>query len=82
MAEPEALAAAAAAASSPVAEAATLERGQLPLVYHPGYNVRFWGLEKLHPFDSCKVRCPLRAPTARRRPPCTVFADRMVPSFC
>ncbi len=27
---------------------------QLPLVYHEGYNVRFFGIEKLHPFDSCK----------------------------
>jgi histone deacetylase 11 len=24
------------------------------IVYHPWYNVRFLGLEKLHPFDSCK----------------------------
>lgn len=27
---------------------------QLPIVYHPSYNITFWGLEKLHPFDSCK----------------------------
>ena len=24
------------------------------VVYSPGYDIRFWGLEKLHPFDSCK----------------------------
>lgn len=24
------------------------------LVYHPYYNIKFLGLEKLHPFDSCK----------------------------
>lgn len=23
-------------------------------VYHPGYNISFFGLEKLHPFDTCK----------------------------
>lgn len=26
----------------------------LPIVYHEGYNIRFGGLEKLHPFDSEK----------------------------
>lgn len=26
----------------------------LPVVYSPGYNTSFFGLEKLHPFDSCK----------------------------
>eukprot|EP00047_Mylnosiga_fluctuans_P020950 m.98368 g.98368 ORF g.98368 m.98368 type:complete len:77 (+) comp8693_c0_seq3:178-408(+) len=26
----------------------------VPLVYSPGYNIRFFGIEKLHPFDSCK----------------------------
>lgn len=25
-----------------------------PIVYHPGYNMTFCGLEKLHPFDSIK----------------------------
>lgn len=29
---------------------------QLPIVYHPDYNVSFFGLEKLHPFDSCKFQ--------------------------
>ncbi|GFR45540.1 hypothetical protein Agub_g6933 [Astrephomene gubernaculifera] len=28
--------------------------GQLPVVYHPSYNISFMGFEKLHPFDSCK----------------------------
>jgi hypothetical protein len=44
--------------------------GQLPVVYDPAYNIKFGGLEKLHPFDSCKfqkVLCtsaviPLRQP--------------------
>lgn len=28
------------------------------LVYHPDYNISFFGLEQLHPFDSCKYgRC-------------------------
>ncbi|GIL78729.1 hypothetical protein Vretimale_366 [Volvox reticuliferus] len=27
---------------------------QLPVVYHPSYNISFFGIEKLHPFDSCK----------------------------
>jgi hypothetical protein len=27
---------------------------QLPIVYDPGYNITLLGLEKLHPFDSCK----------------------------
>eukprot|EP00195_Chlamydomonas_chlamydogama_P004527 CAMPEP_0202925260 /NCGR_PEP_ID=MMETSP1392-20130828/79404_1 /ASSEMBLY_ACC=CAM_ASM_000868 /TAXON_ID=225041 /ORGANISM="Chlamydomonas chlamydogama, Strain SAG 11-48b" /LENGTH=402 /DNA_ID=CAMNT_0049619029 /DNA_START=76 /DNA_END=1286 /DNA_ORIENTATION=- len=26
----------------------------LPMVYHKKYNISFLGLEKLHPFDSCK----------------------------
>jgi histone deacetylase 11 len=30
--------------------------GQLPVVYHDQYNISFFGLEKLHPFDSCKYR--------------------------
>jgi hypothetical protein len=28
----------------------------VPLVYHPGYNIRACGLERLHPFDSVKYR--------------------------
>ena len=27
---------------------------QVPIVYDPAYNVRFYGLQRLHPFDSCK----------------------------
>ncbi|KAF6250370.1 hypothetical protein COO60DRAFT_881687 [Scenedesmus sp. NREL 46B-D3] len=27
---------------------------QLPVVYDPGYNITLFGLEKMHPFDSCK----------------------------
>jgi hypothetical protein len=27
---------------------------QLPIVYHPKYNITLFGIEKLHPFDSCK----------------------------
>ena len=31
---------------------------RLPLCYHRNYNITFWGLEKCHPFDSCKyARC-------------------------
>jgi len=29
---------------------------QLPIVYHDKYNITFMGIEKLHPFDSCKFR--------------------------
>ncbi|GMH44984.1 hypothetical protein BSKO_12941 [Bryopsis sp. KO-2023] len=29
---------------------------QIPLVYSERYNFQFWGIEKLHPFDSCKFR--------------------------
>jgi len=25
-----------------------------PLVYHPRYNITACGIEKIHPFDSCK----------------------------
>lgn len=28
--------------------------GKLPIVYHPEYNITFFGMEKLHPFDSTK----------------------------
>eukprot|EP00879_Flechtneria_rotunda_P007198 GHRR01007553.1.p1 GENE.GHRR01007553.1~~GHRR01007553.1.p1 ORF type:complete len:311 (+),score=89.80 GHRR01007553.1:220-1152(+) len=31
-------------------------RDQLPVVYHPDYNITLLGLEKLHPFDSCKFQ--------------------------
>lgn len=26
----------------------------MPIVYRPEYNVHFWGLEKIHPFDAGK----------------------------
>lgn len=29
---------------------------QLPVLYHPCYNIGFWGLENLHPFDSKKFQ--------------------------
>lgn len=29
---------------------------QLPVVYSPAYNIGFWGLENLHPFDSKKFQ--------------------------
>jgi len=28
----------------------------IPLIYSPNYNISFAGLEKLHPFDSCKYK--------------------------
>ena len=30
------------------------QQGKLPVVYHQSYNITFFGLEKLHPFDSAK----------------------------
>mmetsp|Transcript_15598 Transcript_15598/g.39647 ORF Transcript_15598/g.39647 Transcript_15598/m.39647 type:complete len:421 (+) Transcript_15598:216-1478(+) len=32
------------------------EAGQLPVVYHKDYNISFFGLERLHPFDPCKYQ--------------------------
>ena len=32
------------------------EAAMVPLVYHPGYNITAFGLERLHPFDSRKYR--------------------------
>lgn len=29
---------------------------QLPITYSPAYNIGFWGLEQLHPFDSKKFQ--------------------------
>ena len=29
---------------------------QLPICYAPAYNIGFWGLERLHPFDSKKFQ--------------------------
>lgn len=33
----------------------------IPVVYSPQYNISFWGLEKLHPFDPCKFKKIMRA---------------------
>lgn len=30
--------------------------GKLPIVYHPQYNISFFGIENLHPFDSKKYK--------------------------
>jgi histone deacetylase 11 len=52
----------------------------VPIVYHPGYNIRACGLERLHPFDSVKyrrihgelIRQGLRRPGDFHRPaPCS-----------
>ncbi|XP_017775794.1 PREDICTED: histone deacetylase 11 isoform X2 [Nicrophorus vespilloides] len=31
-----------------------IDEEQWPIIYRPEYNVHFWGLEKLHPFDAGK----------------------------
>lgn len=31
-----------------------MSKDQLPIVYHPKYNISFFGIENLHPFDSKK----------------------------
>jgi hypothetical protein len=31
-----------------------IESSQLPIVYRKEYNVKFFGFEKLHPFDASK----------------------------
>ncbi|CAJ0577153.1 unnamed protein product, partial [Mesorhabditis spiculigera] len=31
-----------------------LDVHQVPIVFHPEYDVRFFGIEKWHPFDACK----------------------------
>lgn len=33
---------------------AIAEKDKLPLVFHPPYDITFFGVEKLHPFDSQK----------------------------
>ncbi len=33
---------------------AQLGPGQLPIIYSPDYNISFWGLQNIHPFDSGK----------------------------
>ena len=38
----------------------------IPLIYHPGYNITAFGLERLHPFDSRKYRRIHDALIARR----------------
>jgi len=35
---------------------ADVKENQLPIIYSDKYNISFYGLEKLHPFDSCKYR--------------------------
>jgi hypothetical protein len=52
-----------------------IKPGQLPIVYHDAYNITFWGIEKLHPFDSCKFRkvsltASLCLPLDTELPPC------------
>ena len=31
-----------------------VRKPEVPIVYHPDYNISFWGIEKWHPFDSKK----------------------------
>ncbi|KAI7842582.1 hypothetical protein COHA_003686 [Chlorella ohadii] len=38
---------------------------QLPICYSPAYNISFWGLERLHPFDSKKFQHVLALLEAR-----------------
>lgn len=38
----------------------TSSKKQQPIVYCPNYNVKFFGFEKLHPFDSCKFEKIIR----------------------
>lgn len=50
---------AAAAASTSYGDVSTsfwLSLDQLPIAYSDAYNIRFFGIEKLHPFDSCKFQ--------------------------
>ena len=42
-------------------EQGTLKQHQIPIVYDPAYNVRFYGLQRLHYFDSCKYEKILAA---------------------
>lgn len=37
-----------------VDEEIEIDKTKLPFVYHEGYNIKFYGLEQLHPFDSTK----------------------------
>lgn len=61
------------------------------LVFHPNYDLRFYGLERLHPFDSCKygrawnlltesLGEPLRNATLKPAAPATVEQLRLVHS--
>lgn len=47
---------------------------QFPLVYHEKYNISFFGVEKLHPFDSCKYEKIVKALIQRQ----TVEKDELV----
>lgn len=38
---------------------------QIPIAYSERYNFTFWGVEKLHPFDSCKFRTIIRGLASR-----------------
>jgi len=40
--------------SSQSKSVASLNFKKIPIVFHKNYDISFWGLEKLHPFDSCK----------------------------
>jgi histone deacetylase 11 len=33
---------------------ATLVAGKIPIAYHDVYNIKFCGMEKVHPFDASK----------------------------
>lgn len=49
---------------------------QIPVVYSDRYNFTFWGVEKLHPFDSCKFRTIIQGLAARG---CLEIQDCVVP---
>ncbi|KAG9288878.1 hypothetical protein G9A89_006240 [Geosiphon pyriformis] len=34
----------------------TTNSGKVPIIYHAGYNIAFWNLEKIHPFDTQKYK--------------------------
>lgn len=48
-----------------------VEKHHLPIVYSDKYNISFMGLEKLHPFDSCKymniVKCLKETKVAKEK---------------
>jgi len=43
-----------AATAAPLAPPPPLDPGRVPLVYSDAYNIRAYGLERLHPFDAAK----------------------------